>query len=267
MNISAPIYQLKSRAKAIRKRRGIKLSQALDEVATQEGFANWSLLVSKQGDLLPNNFNEVLDYLNPADLVLVAARPRMGKTVFVSGLLAQACEEERHTSFLFTLVDTEQDARSRVEECFDQPGVNFRVDCSNEISARYIIDQVSSEIGRGSLIIVDYLQLLDEKRTLPPVQEQVAVLKAFARSSGCIVIFLCQIDRQVAARQDPEPKVTDIRLPNPLDMDLFNKVFLLHRPQAAKPAVTVKLAGNAGHQFDVLLDADRLRFRDTVADA
>ena len=66
MKQSAPIYVLKNRTNGLKKNQDIPLFKALDEVGKKEGYANWSLLISKHEDNLPNKFSEVLDFLNPA---------------------------------------------------------------------------------------------------------------------------------------------------------------------------------------------------------
>ncbi len=53
MELSAPIYELKRRAKALRRESGIPHNQALDRIAREEGHPNWSLLIRKFEDQNP----------------------------------------------------------------------------------------------------------------------------------------------------------------------------------------------------------------------
>ncbi len=99
MKLSSPVYVLKSRAKDLKKTHGISLSAALDQIARQEGYDSWSLLMSKSGEIFPKKYNEVLDFLNNGDLVLVGARPGMGKTTFAFGLFVKAIEDSRPKGF------------------------------------------------------------------------------------------------------------------------------------------------------------------------
>lgn len=50
MNLSAPINVLKWKAKLLRREEGIALNKALDRIANQEGYVNWSLLIKKYED-------------------------------------------------------------------------------------------------------------------------------------------------------------------------------------------------------------------------
>ena len=86
MKLSAPIHVLRSRAKNLKQERNLTLVAAQNEIAQQEGFASWSLLMSRRDDLLPNNLQELRQYLNSGDMVLVGARPKLGKTMLTAGL-------------------------------------------------------------------------------------------------------------------------------------------------------------------------------------
>src|SRR4029450_8093458 len=81
---------------------------------------------------------------------------------------------------------------------------------------------------RGTLVVVDYLQLLDQKRGNPELMEQVRALKSFARDRGLIFVFISQIDRAYDPSQKPCPDLDDVRLPNPLDLSLFSKTCFLN---------------------------------------
>ncbi|MCY6380237.1 hypothetical protein [Hoeflea prorocentri] len=54
MDLSAPINELKRKAKIISRETGLAHSQALDCVAGEEGYATWSLLIRKYEDQKPN---------------------------------------------------------------------------------------------------------------------------------------------------------------------------------------------------------------------
>jgi len=77
--------------------------------------------------------------------------------------------------------------------------------------------------------VIDYLQLLDQKRSTPTLQDQVSDLARFASARGVIIVFVCQIERAFEAVNAPLPGPADIRLPNPLDLSLFSRAWFLHR--------------------------------------
>jgi len=261
MKLSVPIYRLKSRAKKLKNTLNISLSLALNEVAMQEGFASWSLLMAQRDQLLPRRFSEVLDFLNGGDLVLVAARPGAGKSFFAAGLLAQCAGASSAGNTIFTLVEGPDDWRSRLVSCGQSAAMAQRcvIDCSNNICASYITATVGQRACPGAIIVVDYLQMLDEKRVNPPLQQQVVALQDFARSTGCIVVFLCQIDRAISDRSEQHPGIGDIRLPNPLDLTLFNKIFFL---SPDNNTTKISINTSAEHSFAIQWDEERQRFSD-----
>ncbi|MEO1268509.1 MAG: DNA helicase [Myxococcota bacterium] len=254
MKLSAPIHQLKRHARALKKQQSITMVQALDAVAQREGFVSWSLLQAKARTLRPERYDAILDYCNPGDLVLVGGRPMHGKTSFTIGLMAQAiCERNAHCG-CFSLDFIEQEVHATMEAYergLTQRTERYTLDCSDAISAEHIIAQTRDWIDHGSVLVIDYLQLLDQKRTTPPLQAQVEQLKNYAAERRCTIFCVSQINRSVETRPDPRPTAADVHLPNPLDLKLFNKLFFLYRPVQSATCAEVSLAGREIHRFTV----------------
>ncbi|MEH6545962.1 MAG: DNA helicase [Sneathiella sp.] len=225
MKLSAPLHVLKQRAKENKRAQSIPLSAALNAIAKAEGFASWSLLQSKMKDNTAKLAAEHLASLHPGDLVLIGARPGLGKTTLALELLLQARRQDQ-PCFFFSLEYRRpeiQEKLSALDGTYVSGDPNLLIDVSEKISASYIIEQTERRIQPGSLIAIDYLQLLDQQRQKPALQTQVNTLKEFAKSTGCVVIFISQIDRSFNPEAGPPPGKQDIRLPNPLDLNLFNK--------------------------------------------
>jgi replicative DNA helicase len=78
MKLSAPVYQLKRRAKLMARNNSLQLNEALDQIAREGGFASWSLL---SASMSARSLSEkVLSRLYDGDLLLIAGRPGHGKT-------------------------------------------------------------------------------------------------------------------------------------------------------------------------------------------
>jgi replicative DNA helicase len=230
MKLSAPLSQLKSLAKKIKKKRNISLSAALDIVAQVEGYSSWSLLRGKQKLFLPRTQTEILEYLNPGDLMIIGARPGIGKTKFALSLLVLALNQGRHC-FLFSFEFTRTNVTKRIDSLIrniDDTRL-LTVDLSDDISASHIVNKTTNSISRGAVIVVDYLQLLDQKRSNPEVQEQIQVLKLYAKQQGCIIIFISQLDRSSDENEKAIPSINDVRMPNEFDINLFNKIMLIYK--------------------------------------
>ena len=218
MRLSAPIFRLRRRARLLAREARIPLHAALDRVARDEGFASWSLLVAK----VPRRSagHALLRGLSEGDMVLLAARPGHGKTMLGLDLLAEAVGAGRRGVF-FTLECTAADLAAPLK------AAGFEFDDSDEIDAARIIGRLAAA-PRGTVAVVDYLQLLDQRRETPPLMTQIRDLRRAARGQGIVMVFLAQVHRSFEISGRPRPGLGDVRLPNPLDLGLFDKAVFLH---------------------------------------
>lgn len=230
MRLSAPIYHLKRKAKRLSREEGIPLHDALDRIATTEGFSAWSMLAAKAAAVTPAN--RLFPQFKPGDLVLVGARPGQGKTLISLELAVEAMKSGHRAAF-FSLEYTERDVLDRLRAIGADPAQfadMFEVDCSDAISADYVVKQMAAA-PRGTVVVIDYLQLLDQRRENPDLTVQVRALKSFAHDKGLIVVFISQIDRSYDPSTKPCPDLSDVRLPNPLDLKLFDKTCFLNNAE------------------------------------
>lgn len=227
MKLSAPIFQLKRRARLLARHDKIALHEALDRIARDEGFVAWSLLAVQAAAQAPAT--TMLSRLTHGDLLLLGARPGHGKTRLGLQLLLDAVREGRDAVF-FTLEYSAQEARQRIhalEGAADGVGDSVDIVTSEDISADYIIAHLSGS-PRGTVAVVDYLQILDQQRSKPALADQLRVLRAFTRENGIVLVFISQIDRAFDPANKPLPDIQDIRLPNPVDIGFFTKACFVH---------------------------------------
>lgn len=230
MKLSMPIHRLKRKARELSRSRRIPLHVALDHIATDEGFARWSLLAATASSPGVPHFSQ----LEPGQLVLIGARPRQGKTLTALRLAVEAMKAGRR-AIVFTLEYTRREVLDRL----DAIGVGgialdrvFECDNSDGICAEQIIRKLA-DAPAGTLAVVDYLQILDQDRRKPALMDQLADLKAFASERGVIFVFVSQIDRSYDPALKPYPDLEDVRLPNPVDLALFDRSYFLNRGVAA----------------------------------
>jgi replicative DNA helicase len=236
MKLSVPVYRLKRQARVLARQERIPLHEALDRIARQEGFSRWSLLSAKTPAV--SRAREILAELSPGDLVLVGARPRQGKTLLCLELTIEAMKTGARGMF-FTLEYTEADIVGRFEAVGENPAEfndRFVFDNSDHISASYIIEALTSA-PPGTVVVIDYLQLLDQKRENPALMDQVQALKAFARDRGLIILIISQIDRYYDPAKSSYPDLDDVRLPNPLDLTLFTRACFLNDGEITSAAI------------------------------
>ncbi|WEK50580.1 MAG: DNA helicase [Candidatus Kaistia colombiensis] len=226
--LSASIHRLKRNARLLSRSDGIPLHAALDRIAANEGFEAWSLMVSRAVAIPPAA--KLFASLSPGDLVLIGARPRQGKTLMSLQLAVEAMKSG-HRSVFFTLEYTGDEVLDRLRAIGGEAMLSrglFAYDSSDAISADYVIRALDAP-PRGTLAIIDYLQLLDQRRDHPDLMTQVRALRSFARQRGVILVFIAQIDRAYDPAAKPFPDAGDIRLPNPLDLALFDRTCFLNQ--------------------------------------
>ncbi|MGJ8525036.1 hypothetical protein LMG33818_000744 [Halomonadaceae bacterium LMG 33818] len=226
MKTSISLYQLKRRAKGLAREQHIPLHEALDRVARHEGYSRWSLLASKHPQ---HSVPEIFSRLNDHDMVILGARPGHGKTLLGIRLLLDAIQAGWKGVY-FTLEWTEKETHKRIRAL----GGNLHCDAllptvvtSDKISASFMIDYLE-HFPRKSVIVIDYLQLLDQQRHKPILSIQLAELRAFADETGSIIAIISQIDRTYRPETKSVPDMKNLRLPNPIDPGVFTKAFFLH---------------------------------------
>ncbi len=225
MRLSAPIYQLKRRAKLLARDENIPLHQAQARIAADEGFTAWSLLAARATPDV--HVNASLAELVDGDILLIAARPGHGKTRLGLRILLDAALEGRQSA-LFSLEYTEREAMDRFRALADPlPATMPEIVTTDDICADYIIHHLSGAPS-GSVALIDYLQLLDQQRTKPPLSDQMKALQAFTRSTGVILAVIAQIDRSYAPETAAVPGLADLRLPNPIPLGVFSKACFLN---------------------------------------
>lgn len=231
MKLSAPIFQLKRRAKLMARAGDLPLHEALDKIARDEGFARWSQLSASMaaGPLS----SSILSRLDDGDLLLMAARPGQGKTLLGLQLLIDAVRAGRRAVF-FTLEFTEPQARAHLAKLATAaPDLADKVEVvTTEAIGADLIMAHMADAAPGSVAVIDYLQILDQQRSKPPLADQVAALSAFTRDKGLILGFISQIDRSFDPDQKRLPDIGDLRLPNLVDLGLFTKACFLQGGEA-----------------------------------
>jgi hypothetical protein len=144
-------------------------------------------------------------------------------------LVIEAMRTGREAAF-FSLEYTPRDMAERFRAIGVAPDAfagRFTFDNSDAICAGYIIEKLD-DAPAGALAVVDYLQLLDQRRDTPGLNAQMRALAAFARRRRLILVFLSQVDRGYDPALKAFPGLDDIRLPNPLDLSLFSKACFLN---------------------------------------
>lgn len=191
--------------------------------------------------------------LQPSDLIIVAARPSMGKTTFAMNLCENAAMTEEKPVLIFSLempgnqimmrmlasLSRVDQTRIRTGQLDDEDwarisstmGIllekrNMYIDDSSGLTpteVRSRARRIFREHGGLSLIMIDYLQLmrvpsLSDNRTLE-IAEISRSLKALAKELQVPVVALSQLNRSLEQRADKRPVNSDLRESGSIEQD------------------------------------------------
>jgi replicative DNA helicase len=212
--------------------------------------------------------------LQPSDLIIIAARPSMGKTTFALNILRNATVELKIPVIIFSLemskeqlalkllcseagVDNQRIRTGTLMDA-DWPRLshalgrlsdsNMFIDDTPSISAldiRSRARRIKAEHGLG-LIVIDYLQLMQTRGRSENRQQEVSEisrgLKSLARELQIPVIALSQLSRAVEQRADKKPNLSDLRESGSLEQDADIVAFLYredyYNPETDKKNIT-----------------------------
>lgn len=203
-----------------------------------------------------------LDYrmsgLQPSDLILVAARPSMGKTAFVlniaqyvafhsdlcTAIFSLEMSKEQLVNRLFSL-ESRVDAQllrsgnladSDWEKLIEGAGTIGRSHLIIDDTPGISISELRSKCRKYKLehdlklIIIDYLQLMSGNGKTDSRQQEISdisrSLKSLARELNVPVIALSQLSRQVEQRPDHRPMLSDLRESGAIEQDADVVMFI-----------------------------------------
>lgn len=230
MHLSAPIFRLKRDAKLLARADGIPLHEAQDLVAQREGYRRWSHLAAQHAQRPIGA--RLLAALQPGDLAVLGGKRDHGKTTLAFELIAHAVADRRRCAY-FSLEENDIDIEHLLRAAGVDPVVDAVIwDTSDDITAETIAASCR-ELGSLSLVVVDYLQLLDQQRRKAPLADQVELLEVTVRETQSIVILLAQIDRSFDLAPEEMPGLAHLRLPNPIDAARLTKACFIHNGEIA----------------------------------
>ena len=206
------------------------------------------------------DLDEKISGLNNSDLIIVAARPAMGKSAFVLNIASYVAMHDKIPVMIFNLEMSKEQLVKRMlssESEIDSMRLNNAnleqedwikmADASNrladvpiyiddtpiltpsEIRAKCRKAKLEKNVG---LIIIDYLQLMESKTANGSRQQEISEisrgLKILAKELDVPVIALSQLSRATESRADHRPMLSDLRESGSIEQDA-DIVMFLHR--------------------------------------
>lgn len=217
---------------------------------------------------LPTGFADLDAKTNgfqPSELIILAARPSMGKTALVCNF-AEAMAQGGHGVLVFSLEQSRLELaerflciRAQVDShrlrsgLLDDAERHRLMVASSELNEMplFIDDRPGRTVSQISaiarrlkrqhklgIVIVDYLQLVEPEDKRAPREQQIAYisrrLKFIAKELDIPVIALAQLNRGVELREDKRPRLADLRESGAIEQDA-DLISFLHRPSAYDP--------------------------------
>ena len=210
---------------------------------------------------IPTGFTD-LDYrtagMQPSDLVLIAARPSMGKTAFVLNIAQHVAFKQNECVAIFSLEMSKEQLVNRMfslessvdaqklrtgqlndqewERLIESAGVigrsNLIIDDTPGISISELRSKCRKfKLEHGlSMIIIDYLQLMSGSGRSDSRQQEISdisrSLKSVARELSVPVLALSQLSRAVEQRPDHRPMLSDLRESGAIEQDADVVMFI-----------------------------------------
>ena len=226
-------------------------------------FDNLERLASQEEGVIgiPSGFadldNKTLGFM-PGQLVIVAARPAMGKSAFALNILTNAAIKSNKSVVYFSLEMGKEELVNRIlaaEAMVDSSKIRSGklededwislTNASGTLSeAKIILDdsagfspielrarcrKLKMEYDIG-LIVIDYLQLMDASKNNTSRQADISEisrsLKVLAREIGVPIIALSQLSRAPEQRPDHRPMLSDLRESGSIEQDADMVMFL-----------------------------------------
>jgi replicative DNA helicase len=213
-----------------------------------------------------NKFDRITNGLQKGDLIILAARPSVGKTSFALNIVANQIENDKSDKVIaifslempavqlaqriFSMLSdasmknlssaTLADSQLRSVWDIKSKMANFKIyvddgsyQTPTDINTK--LNKLRVKEGRIDLVIIDYLQLMDSDRAknrrndaskATEVGEISKALKIMAREMNCPVIALSQMSRGIESRDDKMPKLSDLRESGAIEQDADIVMFL-----------------------------------------
>jgi len=220
------------------------------------------------------DLDRIIGGMKRGRLVVVAARPGVGKSLALTNLAAWHAKTHGRGAYLGslemgrrevtsrilasdarinltniergTLTDTELISVNDAWRRWDTWPLHIEDDSHQTVATtRTNVRELKRNGVDISLVCLDYLQLMKATDTRLPREQQVSAmtreLKIFARELDVCVVLASQLNRNSLARADGRPNLGDLRESGAIEQDA-DLVILMHRPDEGMPEIEVHVA-------------------------
>ncbi|UUD35555.1 replicative DNA helicase [Mycoplasmopsis caviae] len=242
-----------------------------------------------------SNIDQVTQGLHGGELIIIAARPAMGKTAFALNIASNVVKRENKRAVFFTLEMSSTQLMGRIyslntqvplqklkqpqaitqnefmiinsikQSVIDKMNLFIDESVNNELNTLLWKCRRLHKVSPIDIIVIDYLQLIssDTNKRGDSRQNEIAKisrsLKTLALELNIPVIALSQLSREVEKREDKRPIMSDLRESGNIEQDA-DIVMFLYRENYYKKNVsqeTKDLYGDIGEKIDIIIAKHR----------
>ncbi|ADD45885.1 replicative DNA helicase [Stackebrandtia nassauensis] len=243
------------------------------------------------------DMDKIIGGLKSGQLIVIAARPSMGKSVLATDIARHVSLKQRLGVLFVSLEMSKDEVTNRIlaaeggidlgvfngtkkptDDDFAKASMaaarlaeaDLCIDASADatvLEVRAKARRLAASNHRLGLVIVDYLQLMPSPRRADTREREVAEisrgLKLLAKDISCPVIAVAQLNRNVEARTDKRPMMSDLRESGALEADA-DIILLLHRDDYYDPEsprsgeLDIHIAKNRNGRTDTITTAAQL---------
>ena len=249
----------------LQNRRGVEEFEDISNIMSRI-FVSIGESMKQKGRItgVPTGFidlDDVLTGLHGSELILIAARPAMGKTAFALNIVANACIDKGYSAAVFSLEMAKEELLKRIVAMrsgvtsdkirtgtIDNAELELIANAVYKISetSLYVDDtpgvrvsdvrakcrKIIREKGKLDLIVIDYLQLMQGEGRQDSRQNEVASisrnLKGLAKEFNVPIIALSQLNRAAESREGHRPMMSDLRESGSIEQDA-DVILFIHR--------------------------------------
>ena len=205
-------------------------------------------------------------YLQNGDLLIVAGRPRMGKTTLAQNIIQNIVENVCGIGVFFSLEMPKNQVMQRfmsstasvhlskvmsgqglnesdygnLSNVADKFGAGFNLFIDDRAALtisqmRSTLNKIRQKQGKISVIMVDYIQIMggltgSGAERSSQIGDISRALKAFAKEYDCLVIALSQLNRDSEKRPNKKPQLSDLRESGAIESDA-DHIWVINRPE------------------------------------
>jgi replicative DNA helicase len=232
--------------------------------------------IDNQESAIKTGFAEIdqIVKLLPGKLIILGARPGMGKTAMVVQFMRHVGETSGYCLYI-SLEMPDMEIAERLESCTGAEDLPILIS-DNEFEFVKICSLIRMTVRkhRVKLVVIDYLQLMELPHSRLQSEEKIAemskTLKRLAKTLKITIVACVQLNRELEKRDDKRPRTSDIRGSGAIEQDADTIAFLYREsaynpdadPGEAEFIVTKNRAGRPNRTVKLGWIGEETRFTD-----